>query len=755
VALLQDLTPLEIVTRTADVMESLARFNRQQFDSGSLFDEAPFRRDGRADDLLLRDVTAATDALVREGLPRHLAHGLIERVILIRYMEDRQILLPDYLEEISSRSPKWREVFFSAVETPVFGTPSAFVRCLANRDLTDAVFARLAKDFNGDLFVRTEEERERVSAAHLELVQRLLTGAGFTPQSPLFLWAYDFSIVPTGLISSMYERFYRSDFDDSGGTHYTPQELVEFTTSQVLTEESLQQQARVCDPACGSGIFLVEAYRRIVRFEMTKRGRKLSTEELRDLLLGRVLGVDINPEAVRLAAFSLYLAFLGYQSPRDIRGSGPLPNLIASTTSHGSPVLLVADAFSRTVEEDVDDKPLARKFDVVIGNPPWDEPRGGPRSPADQWAREHRLTIGDRNPSQLFLWRALSLLDTRGRGALLVNATAFHNSRRTSRQFRAEWLDAVEMLSVVDFSTARRTFFSGAVAPFMLVVFRPKPQSGEASNPGGRVMFRTVRPSVPLCVSRSLSYASADRRWVHQDALRSRDYLWKVYAWGSHRDAGFMARLELEKTISDLLPTEPKPGWGYQRGQEVPSVGLASLPSLRSFEPWGKLKESWFEPPPFGVKRQPDERLYDGRRILIGRGVRVGFGPRSRLVNEPLSFRHTIYCLPVHNLAVWQAKIVWATLLSSLGRYSMFMRSGSWGLWHDSVLAEDILNTPVRLPPQRDDLSRSIVSAVESLERGGPAPDLGSWHGPWLTRFRESTTASSACSTSPFQSVRW
>ncbi len=69
-------------------------------------------------------------------------------------------------------------------------------------------------------------------------------------------------------------------------------------------------------------------------------------------------------------------------------------------------------------------------------------------------------------------------------------------------------------------------------------------------------------PVRPLTYSRSMSFASVDRRWVDQHALAQRDYLWKVYAWGSHRDAALMSRLELEDTVADFLPAQPNAGWG-------------------------------------------------------------------------------------------------------------------------------------------------------------------------------------------------
>lgn len=718
----QALKPLDVVSRSADVFDMLASFHRDRMESGSLFEEKAFQRDGSADGTLLRDVQMATDALVGHGLPRSVAHGLIERVILIRYLEDREVVAPTYLQAVAAAHKTWTRAFRKRSLTPNFGAESAFVPCLSDRSLTFAIFAALAEDFNGDLFKVSDVESDLVTSEHLELVQRMLTGDGVSEQGAMFLWAYDFSVVPTALISGMYERFYRADSDDESSTHYTPQPLVEFVTSQILTSDRLAENPTVCDPACGSGIFLVEAYRRIVRWEMAKQARRLTTPELSDLLLTRVAGIDINSEAVRLAAFSLYLAFLSYQTPPDIRNAGPLPRLIGSVHSDAHSVLRVADAFD-------DSSPMLSAapstteatqhgYGVIIGNPPWGEPPRSPATLADRWARDSQRTVGDRNLSQLFLWRALSMLSPDGVAALLVNATAFHNTRETSRRFRQEFLSSVQLSSVINFSSVRRTFFEGAVAPFMLVTFKPRQTELQP------VAFRTVRPNVALSSSKSMSFASVDRRWVDQQVLAKRDYLWKVYAWGSHRDAALMSRLELEKTVADYLPAEPKPGWGYQRGSQKPTEHLKSLQSLRSFEPWGPLTEKSFEPSPAGVKRQPDERLYSGQRILVKRGVRVGFGPRSRLVTEDMSFRHPVYCLPLPNLLPWQAKTMWATLLSSFGRYSMFMRSGSWGLWHDSVLAGDILQTPLRMPEKPSAITKKIVQVVDSLPGYGSRTGL-------------------------------
>ncbi|MCY4457953.1 MAG: N-6 DNA methylase [Acidimicrobiaceae bacterium] len=714
--------PIEIVTSATQVAEVLSQYHREKIESGALFDEKVYAsRDGRADARLLHDVRAANDALVEEGLPPAVAHSLIERVILVRYLEDRSIVTPRYFEEVAGGDGGWLGVLETVPETPQLGAQSTFVSCLADQDFTYAVFDRLQADFNGDLFRVESEEQIAVQQQHLDLVGRLLTGSGLGAQDPLFLWAYDFGVVPASLISSMYEQFYRTGANDEASTHYTPPELVEFALARALTRDVLETNPRICDPACGSGIFLVEAFRRLVHHARLSKQGRLDPEEIKELLLTRLAGVDVNPEAIRLAAFSLYLAYLNYLEPRDIRRAGPLPHLIRNPGADATGAVLVhANAFAPTSDESgsegTESLPWdARSFDVVLGNPPWGEPRSVQPQLGEKWVRERGFPVGDRDPSQQFLWRSLSLLKQGGIGALLINATAFLNSRSTSQQFRSLWLKETDLQEIVDFTSSRSMFFDGGIAPFMLLVFRPQ-QSEPSLSTSGIFSYSTVRPSRSLEATRTLAHAHLERRWVYQSALANREYLWKMYAWGNHHDEAFMARLDTEQRLTDFLPDDPVPGWGYQRGGDTkPSDGLSSLRSLKWFNSWGPLELSTFEEPPVKVKRQPDERCYYGQRIVIAQGVRSGFGPAARLETPPFSFRAIIYCLPLQSVPTWKAKTMLGTLLSALGRYRLFMASGSWGVWHDTLLAKDILQLPIRMAEGGATVTKRISHAVDAL----------------------------------------
>ncbi|OLO59953.1 restriction endonuclease subunit M [Actinomyces oris] len=110
---------------------------------------------------------------------------------------------------------------------------------------------------------------------------------------------------------------------------YTPEVLTRFTVQQAL-EELLDQDGRttsaeeilhltVCEPALGSGAFVIEAVRQLAEQYLSRRerelGRRVDPEERpRELAkvkaylaLHQVYGVDLNATAVELAEVSLWL----------------------------------------------------------------------------------------------------------------------------------------------------------------------------------------------------------------------------------------------------------------------------------------------------------------------------------------------------------------------------------------------------------------------------------------------------------------
>ncbi|QWZ07726.1 N-6 DNA methylase [Nocardioides panacis] len=113
----------------------------------------------------------------------------------------------------------------------------------------------------------------------------------------------------------------------TSGSYYTPTELVELLLDEsldpVLDEASAAENPieallaiTVCDPACGSGHFLVAAARRIARrLAIARTGDPEPTpdamrEALREVVAHCIYGVDLSDLAAELAKVSLWLESL-------------------------------------------------------------------------------------------------------------------------------------------------------------------------------------------------------------------------------------------------------------------------------------------------------------------------------------------------------------------------------------------------------------------------------------------------------------
>ena len=187
------------------------------------------------------------------------------------------------------------------------------------------------------------------------------------------------------------------------GSYYTPPELIEELIQSTLkplveqrlavarqldenTRQAAAEQAilslRVCDPACGTGHFLLAAARWLgkelarIRTGDREPDQEATHAAVADVIAYCVYGVDQNPMAVDLCRFALWLEGRGTPAvsaslPRQIRcgdalvgGAGNQPSLelpqqMASQHNFFHWPLEFPEVFAQG------------GFDVVLGNPPW------------------------------------------------------------------------------------------------------------------------------------------------------------------------------------------------------------------------------------------------------------------------------------------------------------------------------------------------------------------------------------------------
>jgi hypothetical protein len=396
---------------------------RLAFDTGAFWRSQYARRvdrKHRVDAVLLRELAALENALRLKGLDVLIAQKLIGRAIFSQYLVDRKLLRPTRLLEL-----------FGANTLPAI---------LRDALAASRLFAWLKVTFNGDLFPPDAlGEEDKIGPDHLSILADFLTGYEISSRQ-WRLFPFRFDIIPVELISSIYEQFAHSIAGDDAtaqGLHYTPTNLVDLMLDTMF--DDVAADARVLDPACGSGVFLVEAFRRLV----WRRSQQApcSRAEVREILYNQIFGIDINPGALQVTAFSLYLAALELDpSLSDDLEWLKFDHLIGRTLHSGS--FFDPEAF------------LGQQFDAIIGNPPW-------TYAGRRWEKElGRVDLSTavqprRTPDWAFVWRARDFARTGSRVSFLMKATPFFSKDRAACAARRVMLSSFRDVQLINMAQLR------------------------------------------------------------------------------------------------------------------------------------------------------------------------------------------------------------------------------------------------------------------------------------------------------------
>jgi len=726
------------------VGQVLQPFHRDNIESGKIFGDSRFGdTKNRADKALIRDLKTIRRELIQAGLAGRklkFAHALIGRSIFIRYLEDRGILTRDYFLEVARQNTVWAELvkdqpFRAGLD--LSERRAFYPLALENKEFTYALYRALARDFNGDMFPDVDEEEQAVTQKHLKLIQDLLySDAGV--QKKLFFYSYRFDIIPLDLISSIYEEFYHSSTSDDekkskarqDGAYYTPPVLVELVLSRSLTAGELRKKPRVLDPACGSGIFLVESFRRIVRYEWYRNQKRLDFDRLKQILHEQIAGIEVNEEAARITAFSLYLAMLHYLDPpaitEHIKQGNRLPKLLVSENKAKDHCncIWVGNAFDIA---SIDSNPLlSSRFgkhcaDVVVSNPPWGAPgnKAGAKAKAREnvmleWCRVNNKPIGDKEPSQAFLWRSLDFLKDGGKAGMLVSAGVLFKHSATTQAFREQWLNNVRLHEVFNFTHVRKFFFKGADSPFVLICFTKGKQDDFP------VKYWSAKQVTALRETQAILLSKYDIHILRDENLAS-SQLWKSYWFGRLADNRFIKWLQSKKHLREYVDHNNS-GRGYELASRT-----FNADRLQSFKSLSKLESRYelpgFTSPPERVHRFGALGSYSGLRVIVNEGISESSHPRGTIIAQfvemPFCFYRSIYGLKLSEQDEWCHKVLLAILWSSLARYYFFMTSANWGLWHHKLLLDELLRLPVVLDKESLTTQR-IISIVDKLRNYHP-----------------------------------
>lgn len=637
----------------------------------------------RVDRELLAEISALEDRLTAISNPetdlalanaRDVAQRFVGRCIFTWYLLDRGIAQP-----------------FLPADLPA--NLSAMFATLSN---AFALFDWLRTTFSGDLFPMDDPgaEREQMTLQHLELIREFVEGRSLVPErlGQGRLFRFRFNAIPIDLISSIYQQFARTSAADearSQGLHYTPVELVHLTLDPVF--EGLSSDAAIIDPACGSGAFLVEAFRRLV-WRATE-GRPANRELVRRILYGQLFGIDINRAALGIAAFSLYLAALELdeQPISDIRDL-KFDRLIDTT-------LFEADSLSG-------DLPAAisiRSFDAVVGNPPWTFVK---RKGSERRRTSDTSTLRPRrSPDQAFLSLSGDLAGQNGRVGMVMKATPFFSKDIHAIAARNHLLERLAPVALINLSYLRREeLFPDAIGPALL--FFARCGLGPQAD---RMLVGSIPWSPDFRRTGVFGLGPGEIRSVPLKRVLASPPFLKAATFGTVRDGWLIERLENDfprfDSLLEALERDPSAnrGQGFQvRGD--PNTPPASFRRLKvvtpeKFSAFRLVHASLddFQHPTLHRPRR--ESIFVGPILLCSKVGNASGAERGRY-SAAVSPRDVLYTQNFYGVSFAGADVAYAYALSgilnsSLTAFQFALGGPTWGLERPTVEPHDLLSLRV------------------------------------------------------------
>ncbi len=441
-----------------------------------------------------------------------------------------------------------------------------------------SVLEKLSGGFNGSIFKSfTKEEKQEIATADLTVVADFLRANIEIATNQRFLWnQYNFKYLPVELISSIYENFLqKKGTNREKGVVYTPPFLVNFMVDEVMPLDKAsdyfsQNQFQVLDPTCGSGVFLVAAYKRMLQWWTINQYRatgKIEPPEKADcqkILEENIVGVDKNEIATLITVFSLTITLLEKVKPTEFWTDLNLDKL-RNNIQH-------KDFFKWAV----DAKKQNKCFDLVIGNPPFNDENGKSTHQLDldliaKIGFKHSKVAGNKFALQFF--EAAMALGEKTFMIIPSNALLYN---KDAQNYRELVFKDFTVGKIFDFTHLRESLFvkkplkSSAKqhakkktgrTPVCAVLANPKESNGAPIE--HTVVNRLVSSEKKI----AFEIDHYDRHFVPHDwaADEKKQFIWKTNLLGGGRLFHLIYRLSLLPTLEEFINSKK---WKKARGFE-------------------------------------------------------------------------------------------------------------------------------------------------------------------------------------------
>jgi len=650
-----------------------------------------FKHNNRVDYKLLENIKDARDLLIKqENIGDYLANALIGKCIFIRYLIDRKV-----------------RIKFDDGILRVW-TNEEFCRLLEDKERTIQFLIYLKAHFNGEAFLIEDSLLKDLPNSAFEILKQLMQGTEIVSKQMSLFDIYDFSIIPVEFISNVYEYFIGSKRQAQKGAYYTPLFLVEYivseTVSKYFRENPSEYKCKVLDPACGSGIFLVESLRRMIeRYQELNSSVSQETSQFKEILRKiaeeTIFGVDQDENAINVAIFSVYLTLLDYQEPKEIENF-QFPNLIEKN-------FFINDFFNQN--DDFNDILKKLNFHFILGNPPWK--RGSDKNALflkyikDRKANESDSSDGElpsisnKEIAQAFLLRTSDFSYRETKCALIVTSKTLYNLK--ANKFRKYFLKRYLLEKVFDLSSVRKEVFDKsndpAVAPAVILFFSYAHNQVTKKN---TICHIALKPNRFFTLFKIFILQRTDYKQIIQARLMENDWLWKVLLYGSYLDFNLIKRLKTDyENIHKVIQRKKYLiGTGIQYGQDRrDSQHLVGLPFINV----NRVQPFFIEPHSEAtftksfIHRPRDKELFEGNRLIVKKGLSPYFKSTATIIAKKAIFKDSLTAIKVFDTSdIQDLKIFCGLLHSEMFSYFILQTGASTGVEREQCFNEEKFNFP-------------------------------------------------------------
>lgn len=619
------------------------------------------------------------------------ATKLILRIIFIRFLIDRGINI-DY------------KGFCGDVEND----QKLLLEIAKNKDTMYELFGYLKEKFNGNLFELGEEKEDcTLTSEVFELLECFLSGMEEMDSGQLsFLPLYDFNIIPIELISNIYEILLGEEAQQNDKAFYTPEYLADYIVKEsVGTYLATMTQCKVLDPSCGSGIFLVQTLKQIISKNVDNDGYIRDNNKLIKLIENNIYGVDLNPEAIDITIFSLYLTLFDYKDPKSLERF-KLPNLKNRN-------LFVSDFF-----DDEKLKELQKvEFNFIVGNPPWGAIKSGLHL---KYCNDNDIKVQRHEISRSFIAKVKDYSTENTVCALVVPSKIFYNQQLPALEFRKNLLLTSKILKFVELSSVRKLIFKKADAPAAVLLYQYSTDNCLNHN----MIHVSLKPNMFFRIYHVIATEKVDFKSIQQRVLYDNDWAWKACVYGTSWDIDNIRMLKRKyKTLNKIFEENnlsTAAGISDNDGDFDASClkgrKLIEATTVNSFY-YDATQRSTFDKDK--IHRIGKIELYHPPYCLMRKGANCeNYRLRAAFVEDDVIFKQALSAIKGTESQKDLLYNITGIINSSVYAYLNLMLGSSMGIEREQVFMSEIYQYPFVYDNEISELTKNIQDKNSTLVNG-------------------------------------